>query len=187
MPAIPLQNQCLQQYKLLERVFLFHLSAELETRHIEKRSDNFRSLLVNDFSFVKFYGQMMLFGARLYACSAICLLSLIYLTAFSGPTAAQFISEGGSLLHGVGGRSLLQTKTNCPVDFERQNYTILTSQCKGLFANTCKEGKEGLACDAEAPDGSQNDSSGSNAYHSVLNFSVACCILIINLLGVFVA
>ncbi|XP_057863947.1 GPI-anchored protein LLG2 [Cryptomeria japonica] len=177
---------------------------------------------------------MMLFGARLYACSAICLLSLIYLTAFSGPTAAQFISEGGSLLHGVGGRSLLQTKTNCPVDFERQNYTILTSQCKGpdylpklccaafkqfackfaqyindlsnecadtmfsyinlhgkyppgLFANTCKEGKEGLACDAEAPDGSQNDSSGSNAYHSVLNFSVACCILIINLLGVFVA
>lgn len=33
--------------------------------------------------------------------------------------------------HGSTGRTLLQTKTACTVDFEHQNYTILTSQCKG--------------------------------------------------------
>lgn len=176
----------------------------------------------------------MFFGARLYAGSAIFLLTLIYLTLSSAPSVAQYISEGDSLQHGVGGRSLLQTKTSCPIDFERQNYTILTSQCKGpdylpklccaafkqfackfvqyindlsndcadtmfsyinlhgkyppaLFSSTCREGKEGLACDADAPDGSQNDSSGSSVYHSVLNFSILWWIVIINLLGLLVA
>ncbi|CAN4117535.1 unnamed protein product [Withania somnifera] len=91
------------------------------------------------------------------------------------------------------GRALLQQQGNCPIDFERENYTIITSQCKGplynasiccyafkqlackhtkelndvqngcattmfnyinlygkyppgLFANMCKEDKEGLNC-----------------------------------------
>ncbi|EPS65032.1 hypothetical protein M569_09746, partial [Genlisea aurea] len=29
------------------------------------------------------------------------------------------------------GRSLLQQKTSCSVDFEHMNYTVITSQCKG--------------------------------------------------------
>ncbi|AES75116.1 GPI-anchored lorelei-like protein [Medicago truncatula] len=92
------------------------------------------------------------------------------------------------------GRALLQAKKPCGINFETQNYTILTSQCKGpqyppkvccdafkqfacphvdeisdlttdcsnvmfsyinlygkyppgLFANQCKEGKEGLDCE----------------------------------------
>ncbi|GAB2285364.1 GPI-anchored protein llg1 [Dionaea muscipula] len=95
--------------------------------------------------------------------------------------------------HGSTGRTLLQIIKRCPIDFENQNYTILTSKCKGpkytadlccpafkefacpfakelndlqtdcattmfsyinlygkypagLFANECKEGKNGLAC-----------------------------------------
>ncbi|XP_051135496.1 GPI-anchored protein LLG1-like [Andrographis paniculata] len=33
--------------------------------------------------------------------------------------------------HGNIGRSLLQQKTTCNVDFEHMNYTVITSQCKG--------------------------------------------------------
>ncbi|KAM7254675.1 hypothetical protein ACFE04_019916 [Oxalis oulophora] len=33
--------------------------------------------------------------------------------------------------HDGPGRNLLQEKKSCPVSFEGQNYTILTSQCKG--------------------------------------------------------
>ncbi|GMH11060.1 hypothetical protein Nepgr_012901 [Nepenthes gracilis] len=104
-----------------------------------------------------------------------------------------YISESIFEAHGSTGRTLLQTVKSCSVDFENQNYTILTSQCKGpkysadlcckafkefacpfadqlndlttdcattmfsyinlygkypagLFANECKEGKNGLDC-----------------------------------------
>ncbi|KAK1295735.1 hypothetical protein QJS10_CPB15g01252 [Acorus calamus] len=33
-------------------------------------------------------------------------------------------------------RRLLQTTTSCPINFEDQNYTIITSQCKGPDYNT---------------------------------------------------
>ncbi|KAG5579198.1 hypothetical protein H5410_049825 [Solanum commersonii] len=108
------------------------------------------------------------------------------------------------------GRALLQQQGNCPIDFERENYTIITSQCKGphynssiccnafkqlackhtqeindvqngcattmfnyinlygkyppgLFANMCKEDKEGLNCkDVIQPEG-KNDEQKSNS------------------------
>ncbi|GAB2234682.1 hypothetical protein Droror1_Dr00003944 [Drosera rotundifolia] len=107
--------------------------------------------------------------------------------------AETFISDAVLESHGSTGRTLLQTAKSCPIDFENQNYTILTSQCKGpkysadlccsafkqfscpfakelndpqnncattmfsyinlhgkypagLFANECKEGKDGLDC-----------------------------------------
>ncbi|XP_061342486.1 GPI-anchored protein LLG1-like [Gastrolobium bilobum] len=107
------------------------------------------------------------------------------------------------------GRALLQAKKACGVNFENQNYTILTSQCKGpqyppkvcceafkqfacpfadqisdmttdcasvmfsyiniygkyppgLFANQCKEGKEGLDCSEVKP---SNSSDTSNTFH----------------------
>ncbi|KAF8043299.1 hypothetical protein BT93_A1592 [Corymbia citriodora subsp. variegata] len=112
-----------------------------------------------------------------------------------GVASCSFIHDGIFESREAAGRSLLQAKKSCSVDFENQNYTILTSQCKGpqysaklccqafkefacpfidqindlttdcastmfsyinlygkyppgLFANECKEGKEGLDCTA---------------------------------------
>ncbi|KAI4333969.1 hypothetical protein L6164_018714 [Bauhinia variegata] len=122
-----------------------------------------------------------------------CLLYLFLLTTLA--SADPFISDDIFSFGGFIGRSLLQAKKSCGVDFEHMNYTILTSQCKGpqyppkvccgafkqfacpvaaeisdmqtdcasvmfsyinlygkyppgLFANECKEGKEGLDCSA---------------------------------------
>ncbi|XP_057863949.1 GPI-anchored protein LLG1 [Cryptomeria japonica] len=146
----------------------------------------------------------MSFSTRLNVFFAICQLMLIYLMLIPGPSAAQLDSDNNLLLHGGRERSLLETKKSCPVDFEHQNYTILTSQCKGpdylpklccpafkkfackfatyindlstdcadimfsyinlygkfppgLFASMCREGKEGLKCNADAPNGSPSD------------------------------
>ncbi|GLT86903.1 hypothetical protein SLE2022_050130 [Rubroshorea leprosula] len=50
--------------------------------------------------------------------------------------------------HGIVGRNLLQAKKECTVDFERQNYTIVTSKCKGpqYQANLCCEALKEFAC-----------------------------------------
>ncbi|XP_051215403.1 GPI-anchored protein LLG1 [Lolium perenne] len=45
--------------------------------------------------------------------------------------AAGFISNDALHSHGAAGRSLLQTKKDCPVTFEGANYTLITSRCKG--------------------------------------------------------
>uniref|UniRef100_A0A453PFR4 GPI-anchored protein LLG1-like domain-containing protein n=1 Tax=Aegilops tauschii subsp. strangulata TaxID=200361 RepID=A0A453PFR4_AEGTS len=53
------------------------------------------------------------------------------------------------------GRTLLQAKRDCPVNFEFQNYTVITSSYinlygkypPGLFAHECREGKLGLSCE----------------------------------------
>ncbi|CAL9087242.1 GPI-anchored protein LLG1-like isoform X2 [Musa acuminata AAA Group] len=56
----------------------------------------------------------------------------LILVAFAGlATASSFISDDVLVPRGSGGRSLLQTPTNCPLSFEFLNYTIITSQCKG--------------------------------------------------------
>ncbi|XP_010051915.2 GPI-anchored protein LLG1 [Eucalyptus grandis] len=115
-----------------------------------------------------------------------------------GVASSSFIHDGVFESREAAGRSLLQAKKSCSVDFENQNYTILTSQCKGpqytaklccqafkefacpftdqindlttdcastmfsyinlygkyppgLFANECKEGKEGLDCSTVPP------------------------------------
>ncbi|PHT35659.1 hypothetical protein CQW23_23359 [Capsicum baccatum] len=46
------------------------------------------------------------------------------------------------------GRALLQQQGNCPIDFERENYTIITSQCKGPNYNStiCCNAFKQLAC-----------------------------------------
>ncbi|XP_009794220.1 GPI-anchored protein LLG1-like [Nicotiana sylvestris] len=46
------------------------------------------------------------------------------------------------------GRALLQQQGNCPVDFEKENYTIVTSQCKGPHYNEtlCCNAFKQLAC-----------------------------------------
>ncbi|KAG8059593.1 hypothetical protein GUJ93_ZPchr0002g26172 [Zizania palustris] len=58
------------------------------------------------------------------------LFSAAVLVGFA--SASPFLSDSvfqGST--GSTGRSLLQAKKSCPVNFEFQNYTIITSKCKG--------------------------------------------------------
>ncbi|CAL5019292.1 unnamed protein product [Urochloa decumbens] len=49
---------------------------------------------------------------------------------------------------GSTGRSLLQAKKDCPVNFEFQNYTIITSKCKGpkFPASQCCAALKEFAC-----------------------------------------
>ncbi|CAL0303898.1 unnamed protein product [Lupinus luteus] len=137
--------------------------------------------------------------------SSILSLFLLATLASASPFLSNNIFESGTYT----GRALLQARKACGVDFENQNYTILTSQCKGpqyppkvccdafkqfacpfadeisdettdcasvmfsyiniygkyppgLFANECKEGKEGLDCSQVK---TANNSDSSNTFH----------------------
>ncbi|KAI3990701.1 hypothetical protein MKX01_023001 [Papaver californicum] len=59
-----------------------------------------------------------------------CLL-VIFIFVFTGLATSSFISDDIFESHGSNGRTLLQAKSGCAVNFEFQNYTIITSQCKG--------------------------------------------------------
>ncbi|XP_045818166.1 GPI-anchored protein LLG3-like [Trifolium pratense] len=136
-------------------------------------------------------------------------------------SSSPFISDDIFEYSATNGRVLLQAKKACSVDFENQNYTILTSQCKGpqyppkvccdafkqfacpfseqindmttdcatvmfsyiniygkyppgLFANECKEGKEGLDCSNVTITNSSNPSSSVHVAvpHSMLLVSI---------------
>ncbi|KAM5583204.1 GPI-anchored protein LLG1-like [Rosa sericea] len=74
---------------------------------------------------------------------------LILLGLASTSSSATFISyDIFEPPRGSFGRSLLQTKKNCPVNFENQNYTILTSTCKGpnYPPKICCEAFKKFAC-----------------------------------------
>ncbi|KAI9086749.1 hypothetical protein K1719_031343 [Acacia pycnantha] len=156
------------------------------------------------------------------------LFSFLFITLAS---AAPFISEGIFESGASAGRSLLQAKKACNVDFQNQNYTILTSQCKGpmypptvccnafkqfacpfadqisdmttdcatvmfsyiniygkyppgLFANECKEGKQGLDCstvNAASPAPSSNAGNLVAPKHSLLLMAASCFIVLFSL------
>lgn len=59
------------------------------------------------------------------------LLLLFLLTCLVTSASSSFISHDVLQSHESTGRTLLQTKKSCPVNFEFLNYTIITSQCKG--------------------------------------------------------
>ncbi|RZC70946.1 hypothetical protein C5167_034122 [Papaver somniferum] len=59
-----------------------------------------------------------------------CLL-VLFIFVFTGLATSSFISDDIFESHGSNGRTLLQAKSGCAVNFEFQNYTIITSQCKG--------------------------------------------------------
>lgn len=61
----------------------------------------------------------------------LCLILLVGLSLSTSLCASTFISDGifGSSV--LSERRLLQAKKSCPVNFEFQNYTIITSKCKG--------------------------------------------------------
>ncbi|KAL2475933.1 LORELEI-LIKE-GPI-ANCHORED PROTEIN 1 [Abeliophyllum distichum] len=60
-----------------------------------------------------------------------CLILVVFLFLFTGLSASTFISDGIFGSPDSNNRRLLQAKKACPVNFEFQNYTIITSKCKG--------------------------------------------------------
>lgn len=62
--------------------------------------------------------------------------------------SSTYISDTIFETHRSNGRSLLQNKKNCPVNFENQNYTIITSKCKGprYTADLCCDPFKEFAC-----------------------------------------
>ncbi|XP_042041097.1 GPI-anchored protein LLG1-like [Salvia splendens] len=76
------------------------------------------------------------------------LLHLILFFLLVGIASSSHLSNGIFEPHGSIGRSLLQQKTTCPVDFENMNYTVITSQCKGpnYSADRCCPPLKQLLC-----------------------------------------
>ncbi|KAK3006004.1 hypothetical protein RJ639_016019 [Escallonia herrerae] len=97
-------------------------------------------------------------------------MHLLLFFLFAALASSATISNNVFELHGITGRSLLQQKAGmlfiqewdalvvgyncdgkkkaCPVNFENQNYTIMTSQCKGpnYQARSCCGAFKQLAC-----------------------------------------
>ncbi|KAG4967724.1 hypothetical protein JHK82_033432 [Glycine max] len=63
-------------------------------------------------------------------------------------SSAPFLSDDIFGAEASTGRALLQAKKACGVDFENQNYTVLTSQCKGpqYPPKVCCEAFKQFAC-----------------------------------------
>lgn len=138
-------------------------------------------------------------------------LGFIVFLLFLSLASSTFINDAIFDSHRSTGRSLLQTQKNCPINFENQNYTIITSQCKGpkysadtccksfkefacpfadelndmtnncastmfsyinlygkyppgIFANECREGKNGLQCDENSSNAVSKNSKSSSAH-----------------------
>ncbi|XP_039790038.1 GPI-anchored protein LLG1-like [Panicum virgatum] len=67
----------------------------------------------------------------------------------AGSCSSSSLSDGVfQVTAGSTGRSLLQAKKDCPVSFEFQNYTIITSKCKGpkFPASQCCAALKEFAC-----------------------------------------
>ncbi|KAL0310899.1 UNVERIFIED_CONTAM: GPI-anchored protein LLG1 [Sesamum angustifolium] len=67
-------------------------------------------------------------GLSQIKCRLVLVVCLSLCTALS---ASAFVSDVVSGQRVLSERRLLQVKKPCPVNFEFQNYTIITSQCKG--------------------------------------------------------
>ncbi|XP_044472747.1 GPI-anchored protein LLG1-like [Mangifera indica] len=74
--------------------------------------------------------------------------SILFVFLFVGLSSSAFLSDDVFGSHAATGRNLLQAKKACPVNFEFQNYTIITSQCKGpdYPANSCCNAFKEFAC-----------------------------------------
>ncbi|XP_055824531.1 GPI-anchored protein LLG1 [Solanum dulcamara] len=67
---------------------------------------------------------------------------------FISASASASLSDGIFVNQGLTGRNLLQAKKPCPISFEFQNYTVITSQCRGpqYPAKQCCEALTQFAC-----------------------------------------
>ncbi|XP_008796546.1 GPI-anchored protein LLG1-like [Phoenix dactylifera] len=87
-------------------------------------------------------------GGEMDLCRSVSLRAVLFMLLVGLATASTFISDAVFQYHGSTGRSLLQTKSNCPVNFEFQNYTVVTSKCKGphYAVNLCCAAFKEFAC-----------------------------------------
>ncbi|XP_043703704.1 GPI-anchored protein LLG1-like [Telopea speciosissima] len=76
-----------------------------------------------------------------------CFFAFLFFLSTSLATSS-FISDNVFESHESTGRTLLQAKKSCTVNFEFLNYTIITSQCKGPKYPTklCCEALQEFAC-----------------------------------------
>ncbi|GMN59874.1 hypothetical protein TIFTF001_028962 [Ficus carica] len=83
-----------------------------------------------------------------FSMSSSLVFSLVLIGLISSASSSTFISDDILDSHGSTGRSLLQAKKGCPVNFEFLNYTIITSQCKGPHypADRCCKAFKDFAC-----------------------------------------
>ncbi|XP_073152944.1 GPI-anchored protein LLG1 [Henckelia pumila] len=77
-----------------------------------------------------------------------CLVLVLCLSLFTSLSASTFISDGIFGSQVLSERRLLQAKKPCPENFEFQNYTIITSRCKGpqYPPNLCCSAFKDFAC-----------------------------------------
>ncbi|XWS64486.1 hypothetical protein CRYUN_Cryun05aG0007900 [Craigia yunnanensis] len=75
-------------------------------------------------------------------------LAILFLLVASTASLSTSISDGVLPSLGSTSRNLLQMKKACPINFEFQNYTIITSQCKGpqYPADCCCAAFKKFAC-----------------------------------------
>lgn len=78
----------------------------------------------------------------------ISIFTLLSLSTFTGHSASSSISDGVYASQTYTGRNLLQNKKACPINFEFQNYTVITKQCKGpkYTPKLCCEALTQFAC-----------------------------------------
>ena len=89
-------------------------------------------------------------GRAMAASRGLPLLLVLAALLVGLASASSFISDG-VFQAGAGsttGRTLLQAKRDCPVNFEFQNYTVITSRCKGpkYPAKDCCDSFKEFAC-----------------------------------------
>ncbi|XP_059284433.1 GPI-anchored protein LLG1 [Lycium ferocissimum] len=60
-----------------------------------------------------------------------CIFLLFSFSILAGVSASASLSDGIFVNEASTGRNLLQAKKPCPMSFEFQNYTVVTSQCRG--------------------------------------------------------
>ncbi|XP_008805529.1 GPI-anchored protein LLG1-like [Phoenix dactylifera] len=99
-------------------------------------------------------------GLEMDLSRSVSLRAALFMCFVGLAAASTFISDDVFQCHGPTGRSLLQTKKSCPVNFEFLNYTIITSKCKGpqYSAKLCCGAFKEFACPyAEELNDSTND------------------------------
>ncbi|CAN4102545.1 unnamed protein product [Withania somnifera] len=80
-----------------------------------------------------------------------CSFLLFSCSILAGVSASASLSDGIFINLASTGRNLLQAKKPCPVSFEFQNYTVVTSQCRGpeYPAKPCCDAFVQFACPFE--------------------------------------
>ncbi|CAN4103858.1 unnamed protein product [Withania somnifera] len=77
-----------------------------------------------------------------------CIFLVFSCSILAGVSASASLSDGIFINQASTGRNLLQAKKPCPISFEFQNYTVVTSQCRGPLypAKQCCAALAQFAC-----------------------------------------